>query len=177
MASSGRGARRGGAGRGDGERRSVVQAMRAANRGRGRQRSPAFELSANSTGSSAASFQQLLKQARASGSLNLTSRGLEEVPEQIFNLLGGSMCVIVYMQFGLGQCTVLSVFDTGYVARISWRAFLLQARQQRYHSRVLRTRYIIQHRWRHGTTQQPAHQTAVLIKSCRFAARAAAHAL
>lgn len=38
--------------------------------------------------SAPASLQQLLKQARASGSLNLTSKGLEEVPEQVFNLLG-----------------------------------------------------------------------------------------
>lgn len=70
-----------------------MQAMRAA-RGTGatgmrsRQRSPAFEFSGVTTGSSAASLQQLFRQARASGSLNLTSRGLEEVPEQVFNLLG-----------------------------------------------------------------------------------------
>ena len=38
----------------------------------------------------AASLKQLLKQARASGSLNLTSKGLEEVPPQVFNLLGES---------------------------------------------------------------------------------------
>lgn len=63
----------------------MVQAMRAA-RGRGR-RPPAFELN-TSAAPSAASLQQLLKQARASGSLNLTSRGLEEVPGQVFNLLG-----------------------------------------------------------------------------------------
>ncbi|CAM9618925.1 unnamed protein product [Scytosiphon promiscuus] len=75
------------AGRGGGrERQSVVQAMRAA-RGRGRgRRSPAFEVT-TAAAPSTASLQQLLKQARASGSLNLTSRGLEEVPGQVFNLL------------------------------------------------------------------------------------------
>lgn len=65
----------------------MVQAMRAAARGRGR-RSPAFEVTSAAAAPSAASLQQLLKQARASGSLNLTSRGLEEVPGQVFNLLG-----------------------------------------------------------------------------------------
>lgn len=63
-----------------------MQAMRAAARGRGR-RSPAFEVT-SAAAPSAASLQQLLKQARASGSLNLTSKGLEEVPSQVFNLLG-----------------------------------------------------------------------------------------
>ncbi|CAN0443423.1 unnamed protein product, partial [Ectocarpus sp. 12 AP-2014] len=97
--SSARGrARRGGGGgggtaassaRGGGrERQSVVQAMRAAARGRGR-RSPAFEVTSSAAAPSAASLQQLLKQARASGSLNLTSKGLEEVPGQVFNLLDG----------------------------------------------------------------------------------------
>eukprot|EP00752_Nemacystus_decipiens_P004155 g3802.t1 len=61
--------------------------MRAANRGRGR-RSPAFELTTDKP-ASAASLKQLLRQARASGSLNLTSQGLEEVPAQVFNLLDG----------------------------------------------------------------------------------------
>ncbi|CAM9648726.1 unnamed protein product [Ectocarpus sp. 13 AM-2016] len=70
------------------ERQSVVQAMRAAARGRGR-RSPAFEVTSSAATPSAASLQQLLKQARASGSLNLTSKGLEEVPGQVFNLLDG----------------------------------------------------------------------------------------
>lgn len=84
------GARRGGGapGRGGRERQSVVQAMRAANRGRGR-RSPAFEVMTDQP-AAAASLKQLLKQARASGSLNLTSKGLEEVPPQVFNLLGES---------------------------------------------------------------------------------------
>ena len=62
--------------------------MRAANRGRGR-RSPAFEVMTDQP-AAAASLKQLLKQARASGSLNLTSKGLEEVPPQVFNLLGES---------------------------------------------------------------------------------------
>eukprot|EP00904_Undaria_pinnatifida_P014185 jgi/Undpi1/9898/HiC_scaffold_28.g12352.m1 len=91
MASSGRDARRADSARGvGGERRSVVQAMRAAGRGRGgRQRSPAFELRTSAPESSAASLKKLLRQARASGSLNLTSRGLEEVPVQVFNLTDG----------------------------------------------------------------------------------------
>lgn len=63
--------------------------MRARGRGRGGRRSPAFDVRAVAAGPSAASLQQLFKQARASGSLNLTSRGLEEVPEQVFNLIGG----------------------------------------------------------------------------------------
>lgn len=93
--SSGRaGARRGGgrASAGRGERQSVVQAMRAASRGRGK-RSPAFEVTTG-VPSAPASLQQLLKQARASGSLNLTSKGLEEVPGQVFNLLGEARCQV-----------------------------------------------------------------------------------
>ena len=88
MASSGRDARRTVSARGGRARQSVVQAMRAANRGRGRQRSPAFEVRTTAPESSAASLKKLLRQARASGSLNLTSRSLEEVPEQVFNLIG-----------------------------------------------------------------------------------------
>lgn len=88
MASTGRDARRTGSARGGRERQSVVQAMRAANRGRGRQRSPAFEVRTAAPESSAASLKKLLRQARASGSLNLTSRSLEQVPEQVFNLIG-----------------------------------------------------------------------------------------
>eukprot|EP00903_Cladosiphon_okamuranus_P012061 g11323.t1 len=61
--------------------------MRAANRGRGR-RSPAFEVTTDKP-AAAASLKQLLRQARASGSLNLTSKGLEEIPAQVFNLLDG----------------------------------------------------------------------------------------
>lgn len=60
--------------------------MRSANRGRGR-RSPAFEVT-TAKPAAAASLQQMLRQARASGSLNLTSKGLEEVPAQVFNILG-----------------------------------------------------------------------------------------
>lgn len=83
-------------GRGDrGERRSVVQAMRAANRGK--RRSPAFEVSSLET-TGAASMQKLLKQARASGSLNLTSRGLEEIPEQVFNLIGAGSFYMAFMR-------------------------------------------------------------------------------
>ena len=66
----------------------MVQAMRAASKGRGRQRSPAFEVRTTAPESSAASLKKLLRQARASGSLNLTSRSLEQVPEQVFNLIG-----------------------------------------------------------------------------------------
>ncbi|CAM9802604.1 unnamed protein product, partial [Pylaiella littoralis] len=73
-------------GSGGRERPSIVQAMRSANRGRGR-RSSAFEVTTRD--SAPASLQQLLKQARASGSLNLTSKGLGEVPGQVFNLLDG----------------------------------------------------------------------------------------
>ncbi|CAM9470922.1 unnamed protein product, partial [Sphacelaria rigidula] len=97
MATRGRGRRSSGSdgGRGVGERRSIVQAMRARGRGRGgRGRSPSFELAGGLPGgagtvvASAASLQQLFRQARASGSLNLTSRGLEQVPDQVFNLIG-----------------------------------------------------------------------------------------
>lgn len=87
MASSIRGSGRGGP-KDAGERQSVVKAMRAASRGRGgRLRSPTFEFNVASTTSSA-SLQKLFRQARSTGSLNLTSRGLEEVPEQVFHLLG-----------------------------------------------------------------------------------------
>lgn len=82
-------------GRGVGERRSVVQAMRARGRARGRGgRSPAFELAGGIGGGTpnAASLQQLFRQARASGSLNLTSRGLEQVPDEVFNLMGACSC-------------------------------------------------------------------------------------
>lgn len=63
--------------------------MRA--RGRGR-RSPTFELAGNENGafgmSSSGSLQQLFRQARASGVLNLTTRDLEEIPTEVFNLIG-----------------------------------------------------------------------------------------
>lgn len=100
MASSGRDARRTGSARGGSERQSVVQAMRAANRGRGRQRSPAFEVRTTAPESSAASLKKLLRQARASGSLNLTSRSLEQVPDQVFNLIGEGaelLCTIIFI--------------------------------------------------------------------------------
>lgn len=109
MASSGRDARRAGSA---GERRSVVQAMRAAGRGRGgRQRSPAFEVRTSAPESSAASLKKLLRQARASGSLNLTSRGLEEVPEQVFNLIGMGVpsCVVPLLLLCL-QCIDVYLF-------------------------------------------------------------------
>ena len=68
-----------------------MQAMRAANRGRGGgRRSSGFEVSVPSA-TGAASLEKLFRQARATGSLNLTSRGLEEIPEQVFHLLGKSV--------------------------------------------------------------------------------------
>lgn len=78
-------------GRGGRERQSVVQAMRARGRARGKAgRSPAFELAGGMGDGTpnAASLQQLFRQARASGSLNLTSRNLEQVPDEVFNLIG-----------------------------------------------------------------------------------------
>lgn len=97
---SGRHPRGGAAG---GERQSIVQAMRARGRGRGRSgRSAAFELAGGGgrgAGATTASLQQLFKQARASGSLNLTSRGLEEVPEEVFNLIGTYYILYVPMSY------------------------------------------------------------------------------
>lgn len=67
----------------------MIQAMRA--RGIGR-RSPTFEVVEDNSdgvaGSSSASLQQLFRHARASGYLNLTSKGLEEIPREVFNLIG-----------------------------------------------------------------------------------------